>query len=84
MIPRCVNGSGCITNDPGFVSYGTGVGESLSGYDFHLVGDSICRNVGSNALVNTVLDLDGNPRIAGVADMGCYEVQPNGTLLLLR
>jgi len=48
--------------------------------DMHLGPDSPCIDRGSNELVGTQLDLDGNPRILnGTVDMGCYEFpEPTG------
>ncbi len=62
------NGSGCITNDPGFVDYANG--------DFHLQSNSPCINGGGNGYVKTSTDLDGDPRIVdGFVDVGAYENQ---------
>ncbi len=49
--------------------------------NYHLASGSLCINRGSNAYVQTLMpthaeaevDIDGNPRIIGVVDMGCYE-----------
>ncbi len=61
-------GSDTLTNNPLFVSTGTG--------DFHVFSNSPCINAGSNLpWLATASDLDGNPRIIdGIVDMGCYEV----------
>ncbi|OQA00195.1 MAG: FG-GAP repeat protein [Planctomycetes bacterium ADurb.Bin412] len=61
-----VGGEENITNDPFFVDY-------LNG-DFRLSPNSPCINVGTNAYVVGLVDLDGNPRImGGTVDMGAYE-----------
>jgi len=48
--------------------------------DMHLQPGSPCIDHGTNTLVGSQLDLDGNPRIMnGIVDMGCYEFQgPTG------
>jgi len=59
-------GEGNIDADPLFVNGATG--------DLHLLPGSPCIDAGDNAAVSTSTDLDGNPRIQGVAvDMGAYE-----------
>jgi predicted outer membrane repeat protein len=65
-------GEGNIGDDPLLVDLPSG--------DMHLLPDSPCIDSGSNDLVGSQLDLDGNPRIVnGVVDMGCYEFQdPSG------
>jgi hypothetical protein len=63
-------GTGNHTNDPGLVDMAAG--------NCHLALSSPCINSGSNAAaLQTMTDLDGNPRRAGPAiDLGCYEVVP--------
>ena len=57
---------GNITNDPAFVDAPNG--------DYRISVSSPCFNAGSNEVVTTSVDLDGNPRIAGRrVDMGAYE-----------
>ncbi|HEY3761045.1 MAG TPA: choice-of-anchor Q domain-containing protein [Verrucomicrobiae bacterium] len=70
MVPTPVTYNGHdITNDPVFVNPAAG--------DFHLQYTSPCINAGTNFLVSTATDLDGNPRIAGYSvDMGAYEKTP--------
>ena len=59
-------GDGNITNDPAFVDAPNG--------DYRISVSSPCFNAGSNEVVTTSVDLDGNPRIAGpLVDMGAYE-----------
>lgn len=73
----CVNGyAGVdrITNNPGFVAYGSG--------DFHLATNSPCINAGLNASASGTADLDGLARVSGgTIDIGAYEFQnPASTL----
>jgi hypothetical protein len=50
--------------------------------DFHLQSNSPCINAGNNAYVSGVTDMDGNPRIVGIAvDMGAYEYQGPTSIL---
>lgn len=61
-------GAGNISNDPLLVN--------LAGGDCHLQPNSPCIDVGNNAYVQTISDLDGYPRIlGGTVDIGCYEYQ---------
>jgi predicted outer membrane repeat protein len=61
-------GEGNIGDDPLLVDLPAG--------DMHLLPGSPCIDSGSNDLVGSQLDLDGNPRIVnGTVDMGCYEYQ---------
>ncbi len=75
----------CLDEAPRFVEEPTGVGIALTGGDFHLAPTSHCRNAGDNGLVTISIDLDGNYRVVGSAvEIGCYEIQPNGMLLMLK
>lgn len=57
-------GEGNIDTDPLFVGGG----------DYHLILGSPCIDAGNNSVVTVPTDLDGSPRIQGVAvDMGAYE-----------
>ncbi len=60
-------GTGCITNDPGFVD--------RAGGDYRIRVDSPCRDTGTNETwMSTAVDLIGNPRIVNTTvDMGAYE-----------
>jgi len=72
--PLPTNGFANITNDPMFLNLAAG--------DFHLQTTSLCINSGNNSRVRTVLDLDGNARIAGgTVDMGAYEFQTPASML---
>jgi hypothetical protein len=68
-----VPGAGNITNDPQFVD--------AANSNFHLQATSPCINAGTNqSWMTGAADLDGNPRIFGIAgcgrvDMGAYEYQ---------
>lgn len=59
-------GGGNISGDPLFVSPALG--------NFRLTSGSPCINAGNNYFNESSTDLDGNPRIAGVVDMGAYEL----------
>ncbi len=62
-------GTGNITNAPLFID--------AASSNFRLRAGSPCINAGRNTDAPAGLDLDGNPRVAGVAvDMGAYEFQP--------
>lgn len=62
----CTTPSGYITSDPLFVDQ--------MGGNFRLQTNSPCINAGSNLDVTNSTDLDGNPRIFGIAvDIGAYE-----------
>jgi len=52
---------------PGFVN---------AGVNFHITSVSACKNSGTSAFGNATTDLDGNPRVVGTIDIGCYEYQP--------
>ena len=73
-MPLTIIGIGNITNEPNFVNLVDG--------DYHLQSNSPCINSGNNAYVNSVTDLDGNPRIVGgTVDIGAYEYQTPASLL---
>lgn len=58
-------GNNIITNPPLFVN---------TNGDYHLMPASPCVNAGTNSIVTTATDLDGNPRIVnGTVDLGAYE-----------
>jgi hypothetical protein len=67
----CTPGSfqgGNITNEPLFIDLAAG--------NLRLQSNSPCIDAGTNSYVNTVADLNGNPRIrGGRVDMGAYEFQ---------
>jgi predicted outer membrane repeat protein len=68
-------GTGNINADPLFV-------DAVNG-NLHLQQGSLAINTGNNAANSESLDLDGNPRIVGVIDMGAYEQQqtcPSGNI----
>ena len=74
LTPLPVGGIANFTNDPAFEDYWGG--------DFHLQPDSPCINGGYNHVVNSIFDLDGNPRIVGgTVDVGCYEFQSPTSVL---
>jgi hypothetical protein len=58
-------GAGMIDASPCF--------EDIAGYDFHLNWDSPCRDAGDNAAVTELCDFEGDPRIAGIVDIGADE-----------
>jgi len=60
---------GNITNTPVFVDWMNG--------DYRLAPNSPCIDAGNNDFVETLTDLDANPRILnGIVDMGAYEFIP--------
>ena len=66
-------GEGNIGEDPLLADLPSG--------NMHLLSGSPCIDHGSNDLVGSQLDLDGNLRIVnGIVDMGCYEFQGNSSL----
>jgi hypothetical protein len=72
--PLPSSGVGNITNAPNFID--------LAGGNFHLQTNSPCINAGTNSFTATGTDLDGNPRIVGIAvDMGAYEYQGPTSIL---
>ncbi|MCG2661592.1 MAG: right-handed parallel beta-helix repeat-containing protein, partial [Kiritimatiellae bacterium] len=66
---------GNITNEPQFVSIGSGYGTNLVSGNYRLQPDSPCLNAGTNQpWMENAVDLDGRPRVLrGVVDMGAYE-----------
>ncbi|MBI3985482.1 MAG: right-handed parallel beta-helix repeat-containing protein, partial [Lentisphaerae bacterium] len=70
-----IGGVGNITNEPQFVSLGTGDRADPVPVDFRLQPTSPCINTGTNQpWMTNAGDLDGKPRIiCGVVDMGAYE-----------
>jgi len=69
-----IDGGGNVDADPLFVAPITAtVAPTIAG-NYRLQPGSPAVNAGSNGLVATAMDLDGNPRIwAGAVDMGAYE-----------
>jgi hypothetical protein len=66
--PQTTNGFRNITNEPLFID--------LAGGNLRLQSNSPCINSGNNDSAPSGPDLDGNPRIVGVAvDIGAYEFQ---------
>lgn len=73
-------GAGNIALDPLFVD--------RENDNYRLMRHSPCRDTGTNLtwMIGAV-DIDGRPRIApgvGIVDMGAYEIQPVGSVILLR
>lgn len=70
-----VGSAGNITNDPQFVSNGSGYGSSHVAGNYRLQSNSPCINAGTNQTwMTNAFDLDGNSRILfGIVDMGAYE-----------
>ena len=58
-----------LSDDSAFVDYANG--------DYHIVAGSALQDAGAsdNRADASALDLDGNPRLSGVVDIGCYEIQ---------
>lgn len=69
--PMPTSGAGNITDAPRFVDYTDG--------NLRLQPDSPCINSGFNASAPGLIDLDGEPRLAGgTVDIGAYEFQGSG------
>ncbi|MBI2441794.1 MAG: right-handed parallel beta-helix repeat-containing protein [Lentisphaerae bacterium] len=70
-----IGGIGNITNEPQFISNGTGYGAEFVPGNYRLRQTSPCINIGTNQpWMANAGDLDGVPRIVGgVVDMGAYE-----------
>lgn len=68
-------GSNCITNEPLFITIGTGYGTNHVAGDCRLQFSSPCVNMGTNQdWMSIATDLDAKPRIIdGQVDMGAYE-----------
>jgi parallel beta-helix repeat protein len=58
---------GNITDDPQFVDAAVG--------DYRLQSTSPCIDAGDASVFTLATDLDGNPRIVGIIDMGAYEFE---------
>jgi len=77
--PGYCTGTNCCTD--GVFATGTNIFHDIPLFvdgtkDFHLNPLSPCVNRGLNSVVTNNVDMDGNPRIAGVTvDVGAYEVQ---------
>jgi hypothetical protein len=74
---------GNITNDPQFVSSGSGYGTNFVAGNYRLANNSPCIDAGTNQnwMTNIVVDLDGFHRIdvfRRQVDIGCYEYLPSG------
>ncbi len=83
---------GCTTPTNGLVGDGNlqadpGVADAPGG-NYRLAATSLCRDAGVlQDWMNGAADLDQRPRVdrmTGRVDMGCYEFQPPGCLLLFR
>lgn len=70
-----VTGTGNITNDPGFMSNGSGYGTNHVGGDYRLAAYSTCINAGTNEpWMTNATDIAGNYRVLfGTVDIGAYE-----------
>ena len=73
--------AGCVTADPKL-----NFGKKAKLPYYAILGNSPCKNAGKKAAwMDVATDLVGNPRIYGGApDMGCYESQSGGMLLIVR
>ncbi|MFZ4522185.1 MAG: carboxypeptidase regulatory-like domain-containing protein [Bacteroidales bacterium] len=66
------SGTGNISSDPAFVN--------SASTNFRLTAGSPCIGAGNNSFNDQSKDLDGNPRVMGVIDMGAYEKLTTSTL----
>ncbi|MCF7976262.1 MAG: hypothetical protein K9N55_20765 [Phycisphaerae bacterium] len=75
FLPWTGDGQGNISEDPKFMDpLGPDGAAGTVDDDFRLQTDSPCINTGSNRAVSqNVFDLDGQPRINHLVDMGAYE-----------
>ena len=85
--------SGNITNDPLFITNGSGYGTNHVAGNYRLRSESPPLNAGTNFAYMTnsadvrSKDLDGNRRIDNFSrqvDMGCYELMPSGTMFIMQ
>lgn len=72
-------GNNIVGQDPGFVSPVAGSSAPSSSGNYSLIHGSPAVNAGSNSFLpaGDTLDLAGNPRKYGTADMGAYEFIPS-------
>ena len=79
--PELTDVAGCVTADPKL-----NFGKKAKLPYYAILGNSPCKNAGTKAVwMDAATDLVGNPRIYGGApDMGCYESQSGGMLLIVR
>jgi len=72
------NDTGNITDNPLFADAASG--------NYRLTRASPCVNTGiERAWMTGAVDLDGNPRLVGIVDMGAYELPPPlGTCVIIR
>jgi hypothetical protein len=77
---------GNITDNPLFITEGSGYGTNLVPGNYRLQAGSPCINLGMNqAWLTNAVDLDNRMRIRyGTVDMGCYEHVFHGTIYGLR
>ena len=65
--PEAQNFPGCFDADPQLLN--------VVGGDYRLTAVSSCANSGdAAAAAGMAVDLDGNPRVVGLVDLGCYEL----------
>ena len=79
--PELTNVVGCVTADPKL-----NLGQKPKLPYYSILGNSPCKNAGKKAdWMEGATDLIGNPRVfGGKPDIGCYENQTGGMLLIVR
>jgi len=84
--PELTSGSGNTPADPQFKDSGTGYGLGFTNGVYVLRTGSPCVNTGTNlGWMAGAIDLAGNNRLRGIADMGAYEAPPpKGALFIVR
>ena len=84
-VSNCAVGDGCATLGANPADGGKILFKDAANGDWHLQQRSSCIGKGLNAeWMKTAVDLDGRPRLQGrCVDLGCYEADPRGLVMLL-
>lgn len=84
-VSNCAVGDGCATLGANPADGGKILFKDAANGDWHLQQGSSCIGKGLNAKwMETAVDLDGRPRLQGRrVDLGCYEADPLGLVILI-
>ena len=84
-VSNCAVGDGCATLGANPADGGKILFKDAANGDWHLQQGSSCIGKGLNAKwMETAVDLDGRPRLQGRhVDLGCYEADPRGLMILV-